>query len=94
MDKSEIEEKRQELSHRVFIHMLEILAIFGIPAVGAYFAGSWLDRTYDIYPYGSIISGAVALIISWSITIRIYKKIKRRYSELEEKQKEVENNSN
>ncbi|MFB6225889.1 MAG: hypothetical protein ABEJ02_00895 [Candidatus Paceibacteria bacterium] len=93
MDKSEIQEKKRELSHRVFIHMLEILAIFGIPAIGAYFIGSWLNDKYDIYPYGSVIAGAVALAISWAITIKIYRNIKQSYRELEAKQEEIESKS-
>ncbi len=94
MDKKEIQEKKRELSHRVFIHMLEILAIFGIPAIGAYFVGSYVDQRYSIYPYGSVLSGAVALTISWIITILIYKKIKQKYAELEQEQRDLEDKPN
>jgi len=94
MNKKEIQEKKRKLSHRVFIHMLEILAIFGVPAIGAYFAGSYIDQRYNIYPYGSMLSGAVALTISWGITIHIYKKIKKKYAELEQERQDLKDNSN
>lgn len=73
--------------------MLQILVIFGIPAIIAYFAGKWLDVTYDMRPTGSIIAIVIALAVSWALTIRIYRQLTKEFKDLlkeEEKQKEKE----
>ena len=69
--------------NKVFVMMLHILWIFGLPASAAYFTGRWLDQTYFIRPMGSVLAGAVALTISWIATFKLYKQIKADYRALD-----------
>ncbi len=62
--------------------MFHILWVVGIPAAGAFFAGRWLDTTYDMRPTGSMIASAVALVVSWTILIRMYKGMTAQYKAL------------
>lgn len=90
----DIEQKKQELTHKTFLMMFHILWVVGIPAIGAFFGGRWLDTTYDMRPYGSVIASVVALAISWTILIKMYKGITAEYRKLrieEEKQEEESN---
>lgn len=82
MKEMDIEQRKYALTHKTFLMMFHILWVVGIPAVGAYFGGRWLDTTYDMRPYGSVIASVIALVISWSILIRMYKKITSEYRAL------------
>jgi len=75
--------RRDAIQHKLFVSMLHILWIFGIPAVGAYFAGTWLDTTYDMRPIGSMLAGVVALTISWVFIIRLYRRLVAEYRAIE-----------
>lgn len=93
----DIEKKREELTHKTFLMMFHILWVVGIPAVGAYFGGRWLDTSYDMRPMGSVIASIIALIISWTVLIRMYKNMTNKYKELrieERKQEEAKKKEN
>lgn len=79
----ETSQKREELQHKTFVMMLWLLVIFGLPAVGAYFGGLWLDTTFKMRPLGTVICSIIALIISWTITIIIYKRFKKAFKRLD-----------
>jgi len=65
--------------------------VVGIPAAGVFFAGRWLDTTYAMRPYGSVIASIVSLVISWTLLIYMYKRISNEYRLLkEEEQKQQE----
>lgn len=83
MDHKKLADRREALRHRTFIMMIQILVIFGVPAIGSYFAGAYLDTTFDMRPFGSLIAIGVALIISWVITIRLYQNITQAFRALE-----------
>jgi len=84
------EERRERLRHRTFVMTLQILIVFGVPAFGAYFLGVYLDQRFDMRPYGSVVSGVLALIISWTITIRIYRDISNAFKALEKEEEVAE----
>ncbi len=74
--------------------MFHILWVVGIPAAGAFFAGRWLDTTFDMRPNGSIIASVIALVVSWTILIRMYKGMTNAYKELRiEERKQEESTS-
>lgn len=87
----DIERKREELTHKTFLMMFHILWVVGIPAIGAFFGGRWLDTTYDIRPNGSILASVIALIISWTILIKMYKNITAEYRKLRTEEENQEN---
>lgn len=82
-----IEERKAQLMKKTYRMMFAILLIFGIPAIPAFFAGRWLDQTYNMRPVGSVIALIVAAIISWTIMIRVYLNIR---AELKNIQKDEE----
>ena len=89
----DIEQRREQLTHKTFLMMFHILWVVGIPAVGAFYGGRWLDTTYNMRPAGSMIASAIALVISWIILIKMYKRMTAQYKELrieEQKQEEAE----
>lgn len=90
MDYNEIEEKKQQLTHKTFLMMFHILWVVGIPAFGAYFFGSWLDMTFAMRPYGNVITSIVATVISWTILIRMYKQMVAEYRGLREEEQKLE----
>lgn len=78
-----LKNKREQLHHKAFMMMFKILVIFGIPAIVAFFAGRWIDTTYAMRPYGSVLMIILAMILSWGLTIRLYIKLTREYKALE-----------
>lgn len=73
-------ERKAALTHRTFLLMFRILLIFGIPAFGAYFLGSWLDTALDARPWGTLASLIAAFALSWTATIVLYIRINREYN--------------
>ena len=78
------EEKKQEAIDRTFTVMFKILLIFGLPAFAAYWAGKWLDNTYNIEPYGTLAVLFLAFMFSWALVIKIYKDISKEFKEIED----------
>jgi len=83
-----IQERKAQLMKKVYRMMFAILIIFGIPAVVAYFAGAWIDSTYEIRPAGSIISLIIAAVISWIIMIRIYLNIQNEWKVIQNEEEQ------
>lgn len=86
MDYDEIERRRGNLTHKTFLMMFHIFWVVGLPAIGAYFGGRWLDTEYNMRPYGSFIASFIAMIISWTILIKMYKGITKEYRILREEE--------
>jgi len=80
-----LDQEQERLRHKSFLLMFRILVIFGIPAVLAYFSGLWLDTRFDMRPYGSLMALGVAVVCSWTITIRMYLRIDKEFRELRKK---------
>lgn len=89
MDHQALADRREALRHRTFLMMIHILVIFGVPAIGSFFLGRYLDAQFDMRPYGSLIAIALALVISWLITIRAYKSITQAFRQLERDEDEA-----
>ncbi|PIR04147.1 MAG: hypothetical protein COV59_03105 [Candidatus Magasanikbacteria bacterium CG11_big_fil_rev_8_21_14_0_20_39_34] len=68
--------------------MFQILAIFALPALAAFFIGKWIDTTYSIKPYGTLSILLISFILSWVLTIRIYLKLQRQYDALDVQEEE------
>ena len=80
----ELEEKRDKYVHKIFYLMLEILVIFGAPAVVAYFLGAWLDARFTTEGKTLQMTAlAVAFVTSWVITIMKYRRIDRQLKDLD-----------
>jgi len=91
-----IEQRKQALMSRTYRMMFLILAIFGVPAWVGYYLGQYLDETFMMYPYGSVIALVAAFFTSWFVMIRIYKSLQKELKEIEaienkEKDKPTEN---
>ncbi|MBU0660735.1 hypothetical protein KKG22_00980 [Patescibacteria group bacterium] len=79
-------DKREELIHKTFVSMIKILFIFGIPALIGFFVGRYMDKTYDISPYGSLVTLACTFILSWLMTIRLYMSISQNFRVLKQEE--------
>lgn len=75
--------KREDLHQKTFLMMFRILLFFAIPAIAAFFAGRYIDITYDMRPYGSLMALGIAFILSWTLIIRMYLGVNNEYKELE-----------
>ncbi len=81
-----VQEDREALTQRTFKLMLQILVIFGVPAAIAFFVGRWIDSSYDIRPNGTLAMLGISFVISWGITIVLYRKISRQFKELDRRE--------
>lgn len=76
--------ERQSYISKTFILVLEMLAIFAVPATFAYFAGViWGPLWWKILL-------PVAFIISWIIVIRIYIRINKKLSDIDRRVEELQ----
>ncbi len=89
-----LSDKREELHHKAFLIMFKILIIFGIPAFASFFVGRWIDVTHDMRPYGSLIAIIAAMIISWSVVIRLYLNLTKEYKALDKLEELQEKEAN
>ncbi|MBT4153467.1 MAG: AtpZ/AtpI family protein [Candidatus Magasanikbacteria bacterium] len=83
--------KKEALMHKTFIMMLQVVVVFGVPAFVAYFAGAYLDQTYDMRPFGSIAMGGLGFITSWVIIIQMYRKLAKDFRALDAREDELLN---
>lgn len=85
-----VEEKREALVHKTFMLMFRVLAIFGIPAAIAFFAGRYMDGTYNNGDDKFIfIFLGIAFVTSWILVIRMYRAITKEFAALR-KEEEAE----
>jgi len=83
-------ERRERLMNKAFVMMLQVLVVFAVPGLIGVFLGRWIDRTYETGSFGSLIASAVAIVLSWAVIIKMYKKLKRDFAQLEKEEKEEE----
>lgn len=81
-----IEDKRQALHDKTFRLMFRVLVIFGLPALAGYWVGKWVDTTYDMRPYGTLMVLGVTFAFSWALVIRMYLQITKEYRALEQEE--------
>lgn len=85
---SEISKERASLNYKMWLIMIKIAFIFGIPAGIGYFIGKYLDERFAMRPNGTLIVLFVTFILSWTMTVLEYKKIARQFKELDEKEEQ------
>ena len=88
MEITELKKKREAQINSIFILILEIAFIFGIPAIIATFLGKYLDsgkpKSY------TLILLILAFVSSWTITTVLYKKKTRDLAKTEDLIKKIE----
>jgi len=90
MNLDELKKKREAQINGIFILMIEIAFIFALPAIGAIILGRTLDQGHTgLYTFILLI---LAFVISWIITVLIYKhktqKLQRTEALIKELKKE------
>ena len=83
---SDIDKQREDLTHKTFTMMFQVLLIFAIPVFVGYFVGQWLDTRFEIKPYGTMLVLAVTFISSWAVVIRMYLRVSKKFIELREQE--------
>lgn len=84
-----IRKKKEQLGHTSFIMALQLIIVFGLPVVVALLVGKWLNDTTSIAPYGTILTGGLAFALSWTIVIRMYKKLTQSFKELQQQEQAI-----
>lgn len=91
--KKDARERHREHRTKAFRVALELIAVFGIPAVIALFAGQRLDAVYSDGKTITIVLLAAAFISSWIITIVRVRSLSNDFDdtegEIEEKKEEI-----
>lgn len=68
--------RREAFRAKTFRMMLHVAVIFGVPAAVAFFAGNALDARYsDGGRTWIFVLLGIALVSSWALVIRMYKKL-------------------
>ncbi|MDP2629679.1 MAG: hypothetical protein Q8P45_03215 [Candidatus Harrisonbacteria bacterium] len=82
--------QKERYVHRLFLMMFEILFIFGLPAVAAFFLGRAYDEVTGTKAY-TIIFLSTAFIFSWILLVlrlrSVTKKLKKLDEEIAEEEK-------
>lgn len=68
---------------KIYTAMFQVLVIFGLPAIFAFFIGRALDARHDIRPLGSVAALGVSFIFSWIIVIRMYRRLDKERKAIE-----------
>ncbi|MDP3902186.1 MAG: hypothetical protein Q8Q21_01195 [bacterium] len=87
----ELEQRRDEFHHRVFVRLFEIFVIFGAPAAIAFFVGGYFDGLYEHQRKFKIIALAAAFVISWAIMAKRYIQIDKQLKAIDKAIKEERN---
>ncbi|PIR74380.1 MAG: hypothetical protein COU35_02940 [Candidatus Magasanikbacteria bacterium CG10_big_fil_rev_8_21_14_0_10_47_10] len=88
-DLEHIRKKKEQLGHTSFIMALQLIFVFGLPAVAALLLGKWLNDSTSIAPYGTLLTGGLAFALSWAIVIRMYQRLTRSFKELQEQEQDI-----
>lgn len=78
-------QRHKELRSKAFVMAIEIIFIFGIPALVAFFGGGWLDERFDTGETLRLVALALAFIFSWVIVIVRALNINKAFKEVEDK---------
>lgn len=87
---SEISKERNNLHFRIWMLMLRLIFIFGIPAGIGFFLGKYLDERFSIRPKATVAVLTFTFILSWVITVFEYNKLTKKLKDLDEKEKNDE----
>jgi uncharacterized membrane protein (DUF485 family) len=85
-----LKEKHKQFRTKTFRFILELIVIFGGPALAALFAGRYLDGIYNTGTTITIILLIFTFIFSWVITIWRTRQIGREFDKTEKKMRQTE----
>lgn len=88
MEIDELKKTKDRYITKIFYLGLKIALIFAIPAVIAVLLGKRIDASYGHDKKFSIIFLAFAFVLSWWITISMYRKLARKIKAIENQIKE------
>ncbi len=80
--------QREQYRSKAFMMLVQLIAIFGVPAFAAVFFGKRLDAQYDTGRQWQLLLLAVAFVLSWTVTIRMFIKLDRKAREVDTKIKQ------
>ncbi|PSO46970.1 MAG: hypothetical protein BRC24_00300 [Parcubacteria group bacterium SW_4_46_8] len=81
----DLKEQHKQFRTKTFRFILELIVIFGGPALAALFAGRYLDGVYGTGRTITIILLIFTFILSWVITIWRTRQIEREFDKTEKK---------
>lgn len=88
MNKEELKIKKNKLHNRLYMMMIEIIFIFGVPALIAVFVGGKIDTSLSSGRQWTIIALVIAFVLSWVFLIMRVKKIGKDIKEVENQLKD------
>jgi len=91
MNTEELNTHKKKLQNRLYSMMIEIIFIFGIPAILAVFLGGKIDATLDSGRQWTIVALVVAFIVSWIFLVVRVLKIGKDLKEIDRQIKENKN---
>lgn len=71
--KETAEQRKKRLNKQTYDLFFRITLMLAIPAVISVFVGKFVDSSFDIKPYGSLITFAVFNILTW-VALIVYAK--------------------
>ncbi|EKE07710.1 MAG: hypothetical protein ACD_18C00002G0005 [uncultured bacterium] len=83
---TDISKERNNLHFRIWMLMIRIIFIFGIPAGIGFFVGKYLDERFSMRPKATVITLLLTFVLSWFITVFEYGKITKKLKALDEKE--------
>lgn len=89
-----LKERREEFRTRIFVMMIEILYIFGLPAILSFVVGRKLDTYYSSGKKITLILLAFAFILSWVMVVIKYQKLKKTLKDLDDKERQIKTGQN
>lgn len=89
----DLKNTRESIRTKTFVLMLEMVVIFGLPAILAVVIGKQIDLYYNSGKVGTFIALGCAFLFSWFLVIRKYQKINRELKEINRKIKDSETTS-
>lgn len=88
-EKDELVVRHRNLQNKLYMMLIEILGIFGIPAVLAFFIGRSVDTQMDTTGHtATIVLLVIAFVTSWIILIRRVRTISKELKNVEQELKE------
>lgn len=88
MDKKELTSKKKALQNKLYLVMVEIIFIFGVPALVAKFLGQYIDGRSETGKLWTLIFLAIAFVVSWVVLVRRVRVIGNEIKEVENELRE------
>ena len=87
----ELKEKRSQQQHKIYLIAIEIIFIFGIPAVVAVFVANWINESFSIdRTLALIVLLLLAFVSSWVILFARLKKVNKELTVINKQIREEE----